>query len=202
MKQTKRLTGEERKDQIAEAAKHVFSRKGFAGTKTREIAEAAGVSEATIFKHFKNKDDLYRHIIRRISKIRPEDIATLQSQIHNVEDLLKELVRRAIENMEKDPDFIRLMLYSFLEESEFATKYVEEYLFGNMEQFTNAIERGIGTGLFRRVDPKVAAQVFANMIGGYCLLQNILGQAKPSTHGARDVVEAHVDMFLQGLRKR
>ena len=41
----------------------LFSRKGFAGTTTKEIALAAGVSEAIIFRHFATKRDLYTAII-------------------------------------------------------------------------------------------------------------------------------------------
>ena len=58
-----RLSGEERRRQIVETAVDLFSRKGFRGTTTREIAEAAGISEAMIFKHFATKRELYSAII-------------------------------------------------------------------------------------------------------------------------------------------
>ena len=58
-----RLTGEERRQRIVEAAVDLFSRKGFRGTTTREIAEAADISEAMIFKHFATKRELYSAII-------------------------------------------------------------------------------------------------------------------------------------------
>ena len=58
-----RLSGEERRQQIVEAAIDLFSRKGFRGTTTREIAEVAGISEAMIFKHFTTKQELYSAII-------------------------------------------------------------------------------------------------------------------------------------------
>src|SRR4029079_9014172 len=57
-----RLDGDERRKAIVRAAVPLFARKGFAGTTTRELAEAAGISEALLFKHFPSKQSLYREI--------------------------------------------------------------------------------------------------------------------------------------------
>ena len=59
MKATTRLSSEERKMAIVQAVRRVFADKGFHGTTTRELAKAAGVSEALLFKHFPNKEALY-----------------------------------------------------------------------------------------------------------------------------------------------
>jgi len=57
-----RLTAEQRREAIVRAVLPVFARKGFANTTTRELAEAAGVSEALIYKHFPSKQSLYAEI--------------------------------------------------------------------------------------------------------------------------------------------
>jgi AcrR family transcriptional regulator len=54
-----RLDSEARRRRIVDAALPLFARKGFAGTTTKEIAEAAEVSEALLFKHFPTKAALY-----------------------------------------------------------------------------------------------------------------------------------------------
>lgn len=46
-------------EHILRVANEVFSEKGYYNTKTKEIAERVGVSEALVFKYFKNKDSLY-----------------------------------------------------------------------------------------------------------------------------------------------
>jgi len=46
------MSGEDRRRQLIEVAIDLFSRRGFSGTTTREIALAAGVTEAIIFRHF------------------------------------------------------------------------------------------------------------------------------------------------------
>src|ERR1700761_8375776 len=59
----KRMTGEDRRHQILEVAIDLFSKRGFGGTTTKQIADAAGVSEAIIFRHFATKQDLYAAIL-------------------------------------------------------------------------------------------------------------------------------------------
>src|SRR5947209_4736439 len=59
MTATPKLSAEERRAAIVKAVRRVFADKGFHGTTTRELAEAAGVSEALLFKHFPNKEALY-----------------------------------------------------------------------------------------------------------------------------------------------
>src|SRR6267378_1201735 len=54
-----RLSAVARKEAIVAAVQDVFAEKGFDGTTTRELARAAGVSEALLFKHFPTKQALY-----------------------------------------------------------------------------------------------------------------------------------------------
>src|ERR671933_1846250 len=58
-----RMAAEERRLQIVRVAMRLFSERGFRGTTTKEIAHAAGVSEAIIFRHFATKEELYTAII-------------------------------------------------------------------------------------------------------------------------------------------
>src|ERR1700761_8879962 len=60
-----RLSAVRRREQLIEVAANLFSQKGFNGTTTREIATAAGVTEAIIFRHFETKELLYTAIIDR-----------------------------------------------------------------------------------------------------------------------------------------
>src|SRR5947199_8947657 len=61
---TIRLDSDERRKAIVAAAVPLFARRGFAGTTTRELAEAAGISEALLFRRFPSKKHLYGEILR------------------------------------------------------------------------------------------------------------------------------------------
>ena len=63
-----RMTGEERRAAILEAAMRLFSERGFRGTTTRALAKAVGVTEPVLYGHFKSKRDLYAAIIEAKSR--------------------------------------------------------------------------------------------------------------------------------------
>ena len=58
-----RMPGEDRRRQLLRVAVESFALNGFSGTKTKDIAAAAGVSEAILFRHFASKEDLYHAIL-------------------------------------------------------------------------------------------------------------------------------------------
>lgn len=78
---TTRLDSDERRKMIVAAALPLFARKGFAGTTTKELAEAAGISEALLFRHFPSKKQLYGEIYGWVAKaIRRSSVWLLSSR--------------------------------------------------------------------------------------------------------------------------
>src|SRR3954447_24709446 len=61
----KRLSAEDRRSAILDAALEVFSRRGYNGASIDEIAQAAGISKALIYKHFPSKKDLHVSLLER-----------------------------------------------------------------------------------------------------------------------------------------
>jgi AcrR family transcriptional regulator len=68
MRNSLRLSFSERRQAIVEDVRNVFAEKGFDGTTTRELAKAAGVSEALIYKHFPSKQSLYTAMLDACAK--------------------------------------------------------------------------------------------------------------------------------------
>ncbi len=201
MEKERRLTAEERKQQITKAAMKVFATKGFRGTRTKDIAKAAGISEAMIFKIFKNKDALYSAIISKNVKDHSKEINDLLYDFSRFPAVLKETVLQVIEKFEKDPAFLRLMLFSALEEHKFAQNFAESHLFSQMDAFAKVIENGIKAGEFHDISPKLAAQIFQSLIGGYCIMQAVLHINISEPIDKQIVAETMVNIFLNGLRK-
>jgi AcrR family transcriptional regulator len=130
VKTTCRLSAEERRQAIIKAVRTVFAEKGFHGTTTRELAEAAGVSEALLFKHFPTKDALFSamHLpctdeqisaeVRRLMGLEPST-STLVLLVHFL--AAKMLVSCANNSGAADDRVMnRLMLRSLMEDGEFA----------------------------------------------------------------------------------
>jgi TetR/AcrR family transcriptional regulator, transcriptional repressor of aconitase len=121
-----RLDSDDRRRAIVDAAVPLFARKGFAGTTTRELAAAAGVSEALLFRHFPSKQSLYREILRLGCEGDPafEKLATLPASTETAIGIVRFMVRRfvlggEIERGEMDLK-MRLMLHSILEDGDYA----------------------------------------------------------------------------------
>src|SRR5262245_40719588 len=53
------LPAEERRKRILESAREVFARCGLEGARTRDLAKAAGINQATLFEHFQSKEELF-----------------------------------------------------------------------------------------------------------------------------------------------
>lgn len=90
-KQRKRVSSDERKEQIRDAAFDVFSDYGFAGAKTSMIAKKANVSEALIFKHFVNKEALFEGAFDCVIDS-SSDISKLMSYFESLEPSTQSLI--------------------------------------------------------------------------------------------------------------
>src|SRR5262245_48843049 len=62
-----RLKAEQRREQLINVAIQVFARGGYDGTTTAQIAAAAGVTEPILYRHFRNKQELFTAIVREVS---------------------------------------------------------------------------------------------------------------------------------------
>jgi AcrR family transcriptional regulator len=90
MTERKRLNAAERREQIVEAAREVFTEQGAAGARSREIALRAGITEAYLYRHFRMKEDLYRAAVQAPLE---ELIERLKVETHRLAN--QEGVRRA-----------------------------------------------------------------------------------------------------------
>jgi AcrR family transcriptional regulator len=128
MRPAPKLPAEERRVAIITAARRVFAEKGFDGTTTRALADAAGVSEALLFKHFPNKEALFSAMQRtccherdhgrfeRLQALEPS-ASTLVLMVHF---LVSRKVGHAAGHDEEQANQNRLMLRSLAEDGEFA----------------------------------------------------------------------------------
>jgi AcrR family transcriptional regulator len=197
-----RLTGEERRRVIIEAALTLFSRKGFRGTTTKEIAEAAGCSEATLFKHFATKDDLYSAILE--AKVRIEETLAKAMQAAARKDdteVFRAVGRQALTQTKRDSSLMRLLLFSALEGHTFPHIFFESKVRKLHEFLSHYIEERIADGVFRPINPLVAARGFMGMLVHYLLLHDIYGVKPPADFSPEQVVETFVTLFYEGIKQ-
>lgn len=85
-----RLPAAQRKEQLLDTAVDLFSRHGFGGATTAELAKAAGVTEPIIYRHFRSKKDLFIAVIDRTSELTLE---TWERQLRTARDPAQRLRR-------------------------------------------------------------------------------------------------------------
>lgn len=147
-----RLDGDERRKAIVTAAVPLFARRGFAGTTTRELAEAAGISEGLLFRHFPSKQLLYREILQLGCEGDPalEWLATLQPSTQTLSCMTRFMVRHFLLDDEiecADLDSrLRLVLHSFLEDGDYARLLFETVSDRVMPLFEASLEAAVAAG--------------------------------------------------------
>jgi AcrR family transcriptional regulator len=188
-----RMAAEERRRQIVGVATQLFSERGFRGTTTKEIAHAAGVSEAIIFRHFATKDELYSAIIDDKScegmgaGLSDEPDHDGHSVVDSVRHSVGEAMRRGddravfegialamMEHHRLDPQFLRLLLYSALEGHQLAQIFWDRNVRVMYEFLGAYIRRRQREGAFREgLDPLVTVRAFTGSVIHHSLNNNL-----------------------------
>ena len=193
-----RISGVERKASIIASAATLFAAKGFTGTKTKAIAEQAGVSEALLFKHFPSKNDLYAAILAKQSPI-PGILSELKALADERDDenvfahIARTIVRRA-----PDVRLMRLLLFSALEEHELSDMFFQNHVRVFYDFLAGYIECRIRDGAFRPLDPLIAARAFMGMLIYHRLLSQLFQMPLPQR--SQEIEDTFVSVFLDGLR--
>src|SRR5215216_4109679 len=173
-----RMSSEGRRRQLIRVAIRLFLQKGFSGTTTKEIALAAGVTEALIFRHFPSKDDLYAAILDyKASEVRVEDtLDELREYAERRDDegLFGALGSKILEHYRKDLDFMRLMFYSALERHELAHHFCEKHFTPIHDFLNDYVALRQAEGAFRLCNPAAAVQAFIGMYVHHSLSNRLL----------------------------
>src|SRR4051794_32259742 len=130
-----RLAASDRKKQLIDISMKLFAEQGFDGTSTREIAEAAGVTEAIIFRHFRTKEDLYWAVLadRVERRGRNRRIRELLESGEDFRDVLLAIAETLLDRTADDTAVTRLLFYSALRNRELADRFFETYAHDKFE---------------------------------------------------------------------
>ena len=204
-----RMSGDMRREQILRTAVELFSKHGFRGTTTKEIARAAGVSEAMVFKHFATKDELYGAIL---------DTKGCQGEIQfpwmenpEVQKAMDErddfgffyhLALRAMNKHHSDVGFMRLLFFSALEEHELADRFFKEFVAKIYEFIGAYIEKRQQEGAIRDINPRIAVRAFIGMMIHHSLNNILWDKGRTLLNISNEVAaENFAEILLRGITK-
>lgn len=192
-----RASGQERQASLISTAASLFAANGFKGTTTKEIAKAAGISEALLFKYFPTKRALYAAILAEKAQYSGLREAVEEAAEKRDDEQLFTLLASYRIRKGADPTLFRLLLFSALEGHEMSEMFFQQQYRAFHELLAGYIRRRIEEGAFRSVDPLLAARAFFGIIIHHRLLHDILGLPLHRTY--EDTVTEYVSLFLHGL---
>jgi len=196
-----RLPASDRKKQLLEIAMKLFSEQGFDGTSTREIAEAAGVNEALIFRHFRTKEDLFWAVLsdRVERRGRNRRIRELAKSEGDFREVLVAIAETLLDRTDDDAAVTRLLFYSALRNRELSHRFFRTYGQEKFETLADHIRVGIAAGRLRAVNPAIAARSFLGMIVYHYLVEEVFGVPHAQALSTRELAEELVSIFIEGI---
>jgi AcrR family transcriptional regulator len=186
---------EETRNRILAATRQLFAKKGRRGTTTREIAELAGVNEATLFRHFGNKDALIEACaLHYCAAVQLQEL--LASLNGDLEEDLRRIARALYERLDQVRDMI---VMSLLEEENDtpigdaawrAPAAIRQIV---SEFMAKRVESGELTG-----DPLLLARTFMGMI-----FAQVIGRKRfpELRYSVEQIIDFQINVFLNGVRK-
>ena len=182
---------------IMREARGQFSAHGYAAVSMQQIADAAGVNKATLYHHFRDKEDLFLTIVREeLGRVRASIAAALA-----LGGPLREQLRRVAIQVwaSHQSDFGRLMADLREHVSELRRAELFTQCGAPWEVIDSAVERAIAGGEVRAVDPALVARLFFAMVVSQFWGAK-LGDRPPAPDDA--VAATIADVLLDGIGAR
>ena len=206
MPNASRLSAEERRLQILRVAVSLFSQRGFVGTTTKEIAQAAGVSEAMVFRHFATKQELYSAILDHKAcsgdTMNPEAMVAEALQEKDDRAVFERLAVGALDHHECDPEFQRLLLHAALEGHELAQMFFEKFVRRVYELLGNYIAERQRDGAMVAMDPAIVVRAFIGMVIHHSLNNNLWDpQRRLLKISNQEAAKQFSDILLNGISR-
>lgn len=191
-------TEEATRTRIIKAAQRLFARQGYDGTTTRDLANAAGVAEGTLFRHFANKKAILIEVATQGWVEILTDLLTELSEMASYE-AVAQVMRRRMMNFHQNADMMRVCFM----EAQFHPELRDRIQLEVVAKMTDVAEAFFQTamdrGTYRRMNPRIVAQVFLGMfvIAGFS--HNTIMEPDASMQDRKEMAEGLADIFLNGV---
>jgi AcrR family transcriptional regulator len=192
--------------EIVTATAEVFAERGYAAARLDDVAHRAGVTKGTVYLYFKNKEELFKAIVREAVLPNVAEIeAMLPSYSGSVADLLRGVVPIA-KRLLDDPRLgalPKILIGDSGNFPELARFYYRNVIRRVLALISGLLERGKQAGEFRAdLDTSAAAPlVMAPLLMG-ALWKLVFERHAPGELGLERMLDLHVETFLRGISAR
>ena len=199
-----RMPAAERRTQILHIALNVFSQKGFNGTTTKEIAAAAGVTEAIIFRHFPTKQALYQAVLESemgctgLQKWMAEARSCMDRE--DDEGLFRAIATSVVEAYRSDARLERVFLFAALEGHEQGLAHFRSFSLPIYEMLREYITKRQRAGALADMNAGIILAAISGMAQRYAMLTQMFGFQVDSTD--QEVVGAFTRILMNGIQAK
>jgi AcrR family transcriptional regulator len=183
---------------ILQAAQKLFASKGFDGTTTRDLAQAAGVAEGTLFRYFANKKSILVEVATSGWVDILTDLLTELSEMGSYK-AIAQVMRRRMWNLHKNVDLMKVCFMEVQFHPDLRARIQEEVI-GKMTDVAEAFfQSAMDKGIYRQTDAKLVAKVFLGMFAIAGFSNNTLMAPDASPQEMQQMAEGLADIFLNGV---
>jgi AcrR family transcriptional regulator len=199
---------EARPQELLDAALALFVEKGFAATRTDEVAQHAGVSKGTLYLYYPSKEELFKAVVRHnLGALIAEGEELAGTFEGSTSELLSTLMRTWWQRVGSThaAGIHKIVLAEVRNFPELAQFYTDEVMVPADRLFSGCVQRGINSGEFRPMPVHdVAHALIAPLI--FMAVHRHSFACCP-VHGGVDVdpsvmIDTHLDLVLRGLEVR
>ena len=199
----RRLSSGDRRRQLIHTAVSLFSRHGFSGTRTKDIAAACGVSEAILFRHFASKEDLYRAILdeQQQESGAEEWFQQMRELARRRDDsgFVRCFMTRLLKSFRENTEFHRLLLFASLDGHALAELFYQRLASPTFEFMRDYFELRQRERAFRRADA-AAAVLFVISAAVHFAMSRYLFSAPALPLSDDEVATKFAGFVLQGIQ--
>ncbi|MBN1992505.1 MAG: TetR/AcrR family transcriptional regulator [Anaerolineae bacterium] len=185
-----------RKEQILQAAAEVFREKGYGRATTKEIADAADVSEGTLYNYFNNKRELLIGLVQDFTNETIADIAEIQAE--GIEDLMIQVMVSRLKKM-RHKRLITLFLHEARMDPEIHQYYVEEMLGRFIHELEERLRALINAGIMRPINPAITARVIVSAMTGLAIIFDVGDDTVVQEMSDEELAKEMLNFFKHGL---
>lgn len=192
----------DRRGQILNKATTLFSKQGYDKVTIRSLAEACGISEPALYRHFASKDELYSAVLESIEgKLSYQDIFEKLKDEEDIEKLLNGLAHHILDFFTKNESVYRLLLYSTLREHAQAKKVHRAIRGAYIRFLMDQLDYLYGKDLIVKKNNEMTARCFVGMIFDCSLGKTLWRGFQGRVFRPEEIIENNVPIYVRGLRK-
>ncbi|MBD2693460.1 TetR/AcrR family transcriptional regulator [Anabaena catenula] len=183
---------------ILQAAQKLFAAQGFDGTTTRDLAQAAGVAEGTLFRHFSNKKAILVEVATSGWVDILTDLLTELSEMGSYK-AVAQVMRRRMWNMQKNVEIMRVCFMEVQFHPDLRDRIQTEVIDKMTDVAEAFFQTAMDKGIYRQTDAKLVAKVFLGMFAIAGFSDNTLLEPNASPQEMQKMAEGLADIFLNGV---